>query len=171
MRHYIFIVFSCFFLCMITFHVSAQENKPKVEDYYAEIKKNKQQKKAPLAATKKNIAKNYGQSYKRVPGSFTGYAIELLITNRPLARQDDMFRQFGKVYYDKLSNGEYSYCILANDFSSEASLEKYVENMVIHRAPKAQVVTYKTGKRKKLKKKKKGKKKNNKKCCPQLGEF
>lgn len=169
MRHYLLIAFSSFCLSMLSLQIYAQENKPKVENYYAEIKKDKQPKRTPLATTKKNIANNYGQSYKRVPGAFTGYAVELLITDRPLARQDNMFRQFGKVYYDKLSNGTYSYCILANDFSSEDSLERYVENMVIHRAPEAQVIIYKTGKRKKLKIKKK--KKSNKKCCPQLGSF
>lgn len=116
--------------------------------------------KTPLKTTQQNIAESYGQFYKRLPVNFSGYTIELVQSDRPLAREHDIFQQFGNIYYDKLEDGNYVYCITADNFSSVASLKRYVENMIQHRAPNATIVEYKNGKRKN-----KAKDKN---CCPGL---
>ncbi|MFK7936426.1 MAG: hypothetical protein AB8G22_23125 [Saprospiraceae bacterium] len=121
--------------------------------------------KTPLVTTQKEIAHYYGQFHKRLPADYNGYIIELLQTERPLARDHIIFQQFGKIFYDKLTDGQYGYCILAQNFTSVESLERYVESMVIHRAPTAAVVEYKNGKRRKKAKDK------NKNCCPGLSKL
>ena len=91
----------------------------------------------------------YLRTGKRLPALYSGYVIELDLAVYPLDRKNPLFRQFGNVFFDKLPEGGYSYCIMAN-FSSVQAIEQYVEKMILHRAPEARVIEYRNGKRKLL---------------------
>ena len=73
--------------------------------------------------------------------------IELTTSYLPLKRNYFLFEQFGSVFYDKLEDGGYSYCILAN-FSSKKSVERFLEIIILPKVPEARLVEYKKGKRK-----------------------
>jgi len=70
----------------------------------------------------------------------------LTTSDFPLNRDYHLFEQFGEVYYDHIKGEGYSYLIMA-DFSSKKSIEQYVQNVIVHKAPEAKVLTYKKGKR------------------------
>ncbi len=86
--------------------------------------------------------------HRAMPAGYDGYVVELILAERPLARNHQLFNQFGSVYYDLTPEGKYAYCLLV-DFSRRSALEQYVKKMIIHRAPEARVVEYRDGKRKK----------------------
>lgn len=85
--------------------------------------------------------------HKKLPATFTGFVIELEASNYPLERGYPLFKQFGNVYYDKLEQGGYSYVIKTN-FSKSEAIEKFLADVIIHKAPEARVLEYKLGKRK-----------------------
>jgi len=87
--------------------------------------------------------------HKRLPQTFTGYAIEIATSRYPLQNSDSIFHQFGNVYYQKLREGGYSYLIKV-DFSSEASAWHFIKAVVLPKAPAAKLYQYKEGNRKHL---------------------
>ncbi len=98
--------------------------------------------------TKKSIPKikNTYRHHKALPDTFAGTVIELTTSDFPLERDYPLFKQFGQVYYDRITGVGYSYCIVAN-FSSEKSLKKYLDQVIIPKAPEAKLISYKNGKR------------------------
>lgn len=97
---------------------------------------------------KKSIPKIKGtyRHHKALPDTFAGSVIELTTSDFPLQRDYPLFKQFGQVYYDRIQDVGYSYCIVAN-FSSEKSLQKYLDQVIIPKAPEAKLIVYKNGKR------------------------
>ncbi len=92
--------------------------------------------------------KSYGYAYtKRIPALYSGYVIELATSDLPLTRDYDAFKNFGKVFHDKTTEGFYSYVIIA-DFNKKESVENYIKNIVAHQIPEAKAILYKNGKRK-----------------------
>lgn len=87
--------------------------------------------------------------HKKLPLTYSGIILELAVTDLPLKRDNQLFKQFGNVHYDKLDNGEYAYCILTS-FSNLKKAHDYLQTMIIHRAPAAKAVKYQLGKRKKV---------------------
>ncbi len=87
--------------------------------------------------------------HKKLPLTYSGIVLELATTDLPLKRDNQLFKQFGNVHYDKLDNGAYAYCILTS-FSNLKQAHDYLHKMIIHRAPTAKVVKYQLGKRKKV---------------------
>jgi hypothetical protein len=99
----------------------------------------------PSSDTRRNVSA-YRKAFKKLPALYNGYVIELEASNYPLDHANAIFRQFGNVYYDKLTGGGYSYCIKV-DFSSLDSVKQYLNNNIIYRAPEARILQYKKGKR------------------------
>lgn len=94
----------------------------------------------------KNAEKDFYRHHKKLPSTYDGYLIELTTSDFPLKRDYHLFKQFGQVYYQHIKGLGYAYLIKA-DFSSRKSIEQYVENIIKHKAPEAQVFEYKKGKR------------------------
>jgi hypothetical protein len=84
--------------------------------------------------------------HQRLSGTFSGLAIELIASDLPLERSLPLFRQFGNVHYDKLTEGGYSYVIKTN-ITDKKSLEKFYKTVILPRNPDAKMVEYKFGKR------------------------
>lgn len=89
----------------------------------------------------------YYRHHKKLPATYSGYAIELVRSDLPLKRSFPLFQQFGNVHYEKLDGGGYAYILLVK-FSSKKALKKYVTQMVKPKAPDAKALVYKVGKRK-----------------------
>jgi len=85
--------------------------------------------------------------HKKLPQLFSGFAIEIATSTYPLDREDPIFRQFGNVNYEKLSEGGYSYLILGK-FTSKSSALHFVETIIKPKAEKARLFEYKDGIRK-----------------------
>lgn len=85
--------------------------------------------------------------HKKLSAVYTGYVIELIQSELPLKRSTDVFQHFGKIYYDRLDDGSYSYCILA-DFDQKKARIAFMEEMVIPKIKTAQLIEYKRGIRK-----------------------
>ncbi len=133
------------------FGLSAQQNVSEET-----ILANADTKKSPTSRPKYPIRKlqmeeipDYYRHHKNLSSNYEGYVIELTTSDLPLKRNYFLFDQFGNVYYDKLKKGGYSYCILVK-FSSKKSVEQFLENIILPKAPEARLVEYKKGKRKYL---------------------
>jgi hypothetical protein len=84
--------------------------------------------------------------HKPLSASYNGYAIELAVSKLPLHRDNPLFHKFGNIYYDILSDGQYSYCILVS-FTSKEAVSLYQQNVVKAQAPASRVIYYKKGNR------------------------
>ena len=102
--------------------------------------------KYPFRKTVKEEIPDYYRHHKKMYSNYEGYAIELTTSMLPLKRNYFLFDQFGSVHYEKLENGEYSYCIQAK-FSTKKSVERFLELIILPKAPEARLVEYKNGKR------------------------
>jgi hypothetical protein len=87
--------------------------------------------------------------HKKLPQTFTGYAIEVATSRYPLQNGEAIFRQFGSVYYQKHREGGYSYLIKVN-FSSEDAAWHFIDTVVLPKVPTAKLFQYKEGNRKHL---------------------
>ena len=105
--------------------------------------------KYPFRSQPKEEVPDYYRHHKKISSSYEGFAIELTSSALPLKRNYFLFDQFGSVYYEKLDDGAYSYCIKAN-FSSKKSVERFLETIILPKAPEAKLVEYRKGKRKYL---------------------
>jgi len=139
-------------LCLMlsfSFSINAQtEEKPilvTVETLERDYNKPKEEPKR-MTLTTVNSGKDFYRHHKRLPKTFEGFVIELTTSDFPLNRDYHLFEQFGEVYYEQVQGTGYAYLIVA-DFSSKKSIEQYVKNVVIHKAPEAKVFEYKKGKR------------------------
>lgn len=108
----------------------------------------KQKQEQTFSRTTKKIIPHYYRHHKKLPLTHTGVVIELTTSDLPLRRNYHLFKQFGNVYYDKLDKGGYAYCILTK-FSDSKKARRYLEKIIIHRAPEAKVVNYHLGRRRK----------------------
>jgi|GEM_PF-6491113 len=102
--------------------------------------------KTERVSSKPAITSTY-RYHKRLASTHSGIVIELTASNYPLSRDFPIFKQFGNVYYDKLEQGGYSYLIKTN-FKSWEAAEKFLNEIILPKAPEARVIEYKTGVRK-----------------------
>ena len=79
----------------------------------------------------------------------SGIVLELITSDLPLKRDYSLFKKFGNIYYDRLDEGGYAYCILT-DFSKIKQAKAYLQQMISPHAPEAKVVKYQLGRRKKI---------------------
>ena len=112
-----------------TSHISAQ-------DYYA----------SNDIVTPEKISSVY-RLQKRLSAVYTGYAIEVVTSEFPIKRTHPIYEQFGKIYYQKLKEGGYSYLIKAQ-FKDLKSVRQFSENVIEPKVSIAKIFQYKKGKRK-----------------------
>lgn len=98
--------------------------------------------------TNENIP-TYFRSHQELPQKFSGYAIELVRSQTPLAINYNLFERFGSVNVHQLENGEYSYCIILTNFQYHERVKKFAKEVVLPYVPDAQIYKYRNGKRKK----------------------
>ena len=82
--------------------------------------------------------------HHRMPASYTGFAVELTTSDRPLTTDFPLFKNFGNIHYDKLQRGRYTYLIPVG-FTKRSSVEKYVRDVIERRVPNAVIVEYENG--------------------------
>ena len=95
--------------------------------------------------TTTTLPKTYYHHY-RLSGTYTGLMIEIASSELPMERTNPLFRQFGKVYYDKLDEGGYSY-VITTDFTHKKSLRKFFERVIQPKITSARMIEYRSGKR------------------------
>lgn len=83
---------------------------------------------------------------KRLPATFSGYAIEIWTSDFPLEKDYTMFKGFGKVYHYKTDEGTYSYLLLTK-YRRERAVQDYMDKVLLKRLPHAKIIRYKNGQR------------------------
>ena len=114
-----------------------------------------QEEKGPESSDEKEVFIDKGpdkvpyffRHHKKIPISYSGFAIELTTADLPLKRDYFLFEKFGNVFYEKRKEGGYAYLILI-DFKSKKAVEDFLNNIVLPKAPEAKMVNYKRGVRK-----------------------
>ncbi len=139
------------FFTFAAFGLSAQQNfddEPVILADAGDSNSKKSRPKYPLPIQKqKEVIPDYYRHHKKLPAGYQGFVIELTTSDMPLKRNYFLFDQFGNVFYDQLRKGDYAYCILIN-FSKRKAVKKFLNNIILPKAPEARLVEYKNGKRK-----------------------
>ncbi|MCB9265698.1 MAG: hypothetical protein H6558_11770 [Lewinellaceae bacterium] len=81
----------------------------------------------------------------RVPESYSGFKIEIKKVPKPLTASNDIFFQHGKLFAEKLQDGNISYMV--GDFPSEEEASVFLSDFLAQRYPDARVVRYDQGER------------------------
>lgn len=113
--------------------------------YFAEVPINN----STYSSQKKSKASTpeHFRYHRTLSATYTGFAIELIQSEIPLNRNYLVFKQFGRIYYEKLADGKgYAYCIKV-PFDEQSAVERFLQSTVLHRAPEAKIIRYKNGKR------------------------
>ena len=92
------------------------------------------------------ISKVY-RMQKRLSAVYDGYAIEVASSELPVEKSHPIFQNFGKIYYQRLNGGGYSYLIKA-EFKDLKSVKHFADAVVKPKMPYARIFKYKKGKRK-----------------------
>lgn len=77
---------------------------------------------------------------------FTGYAVNLMVSNEKLTPENSIFHAFGGLKVEKTLNGQYRYFL--DNFQTKKGTKDYLEKIISSRFPEAEVVFYKKGQRK-----------------------
>lgn len=77
---------------------------------------------------------------------FTGYSVQLLITNMPLPEGANVYYYFGDVREEQVSSNEYKYVV--GQFKSKKAAKKFLNTYLMKHYTNAKIVEYKEGKRK-----------------------
>lgn len=143
MKHFkkIHLGFLCLFVSLVA--LSAQQ-----DPFFAFQPSINTTKATKIQQTKSPTTSTYFRHHKKLPLTYSGILLELTTSNLPLKRDHPLFKQFGNVFYDRLDEGGYAYCILTK-FSDLDKAKIYLEQMILHRAPRAKVIKYQLGRRKK----------------------
>ncbi len=112
-------------------------NKVVAQEYYAS---------SEAVAPIDRVSKVY-RMQKRLSAVYDGYAIEVASSELPVEKSHPIFRNFGKIYYQRLNGGGYSYLIKA-EFKDLKSVKHFAEAVVKPKMPYARIFKYKKGKRK-----------------------
>lgn len=97
--------------------------------------------------SKSDISTEHFRHHRQLSSNYSGQFIQLTISDRPLPRTYELFRQFGKVYYDQLEDGRYAYGLKV-EFTNKKAMKKFLDQVVRPRAKDACLVSYKKGFRK-----------------------
>lgn len=101
---------------------------------------------APGASAKTDVQPTYARTAKKLSAAYEGFAIQLFETDFPLSRENALFRQFGRVFFERGDDGKYRYYILAQNFSSKKAVDGFIKQIIKKRAPEAKSVEFKMGK-------------------------
>lgn len=114
------------------------------DDPFASPKANSKPK---TTTTPVNITKRPQKIHKtkKVSQNYTGYKIEILLVDEPLAENHPLFREMGGIEMDVTTRGKYAY--LVGNFSSEKSANHFLNNVIKGRYPKATLQQYDNGNR------------------------
>jgi outer membrane protein OmpA-like peptidoglycan-associated protein len=80
---------------------------------------------------------------KKVSQTYTGYKIELLVSDEMLSADHSLFREMGGVEMDITFGEEYAYLI--GNFSTEKSAQHFLNNVIKGRFPSAKIQHYENG--------------------------
>ena len=130
--YFFFILF-----CLVGFSATAQVE----PDFLAVVEENTATVKKSALESKK--AAYYFRHFKKLSPSYTGYLIELAVSEEPLRRDFPLFQKFGNVHYRRFKSGKIAYYIIGKDFESRSSVKKFIKNVVVHQAPEARLVVKK----------------------------
>ncbi len=98
------------------------------------------------AGTRPAVARHVYRFHRRLPAVYHGYVIEIAASNYPLPRDFPLFAQFGKIYYDKVRRGGFSYLIVPQ-LRSRKEIERFFQTVIKPRVPEARLIRYKHGRR------------------------
>jgi hypothetical protein len=95
------------------------------------------------------ISKNIYSKPSYLGEEFTGYSIQLMTSMERLANDNALFSEFGNLMIEEAANPKY--CYMLGEFETKEGAEKFLKFVLLERYPKAKVIRYKSGNRKRLK--------------------
>jgi hypothetical protein len=95
------------------------------------------------------ISKNIYSKPSYLVEEFTGYSIQVATSMERLADNHYLFAEFGNLMIEEATNPKY--CYMLGEFNTKEGAEKFLKFVISERYPKAKVVRYKSGNRKRFK--------------------
>jgi len=92
----------------------------------------------------KSIGRKVGKT-RSTPANFTGYHIEFLVTNEPIAATSEIFKRHGNIFLENKLNGEHAY--LLGNFKEKKDAAAFLQEVMLKRYPTAKLVYYLNGRR------------------------
>ena len=136
---FIFSLFAALFLYTQT--LQAQYASASVQNPYKAVKTFYPK---TVNSPKKEAIRPAVRKAKRIAADYNSFVIVLQESDRPLVSTNPIFRQFGKVVYDRTEKGKYSYMI-CTPFTAEKHVNEFMNAVILPRFPEAHVVEYKDG--------------------------
>ena len=93
----------------------------------------------------KTAVPGFHRTAKPIAVDFTGYTIQMKVSNRELAVDDKLYKEFGSVMVHEMLNPNFVYYV--GQFKSQEGAEKYLNTIIASRYPEAVVVKYVAGRR------------------------
>ncbi len=75
---------------------------------------------------------------------YTGYAIELLVSDHELSVNNSAFGGFGRIYMEQTTSNQYRYLVLI-DFRRRRSVKQFYRKIIKPKSPNSKVVQYLKG--------------------------
>ena len=94
---------------------------------------------------KENVVATPVIRLKKVPQNYTGFRVQVLISNSELPHSHQLFSQHGNLTLEATKNGAYAYLI--GDFADRKDAKSFLKNIIASRYPNAKVIDYLKGKR------------------------
>jgi hypothetical protein len=91
------------------------------------------------------IRKSDDYPAKDIPKEYTGYRIEILVTDSLLAQQHEVFFRHGNIGLESLASNQFAYTV--GDFQDAESATRFLQQFILPRYNEARIVSYQNGKR------------------------
>lgn len=92
-----------------------------------------------------NVQKPEGYPAKDLPENYTGYRIEIMVTDTLLADTSEVFFRHGNVVMETLEGNQFSYTV--GDFPDEVGANNFLDKFIKPNYEEPRVVQYEAGKR------------------------
>lgn len=91
------------------------------------------------------IKKPEGYPAKDIPKEYTGFRIEIMVTDSLVPETDDLFFRHGNIGLEPLNSNRFAYTV--GDFQDLESANNFLQQFMLPKYKDAQVIAYKDGRR------------------------
>lgn len=91
------------------------------------------------------IKKPDGYPAKDIPKEYTGFRIEIMVTDSLVPETDDLFFRHGNIMLEPLNSNRFAYTV--GDFRDAEAATSFLQQFILPKYSEASVIQYKDGKR------------------------
>ena len=109
------------------------------------MKENEKKPESKIIENQKVATNAVSLKLRSVASNFNGYSVEMVSAISKLPNSHALFTQYGNLILEETKDGKYAYLI--GEFGSKKEANAFLQNIVLPRYPKANIVQYMNGRR------------------------